>query len=215
MNFAREGLSTIALFFGVAAAAVFFALVARVWPMWLLAFVLTVVAIWCAAFFRDPERSGARGGNLVIAPADGRVVLITTVDEPTFLGGRAQRISIFMNIFNVHVNRYPFGGTVSYRKYLEGKFLDAHAERASVENEQSSVGIEWDGRRVLVRQIAGLIARRIITYGALNDTVRQGDRMGLIRFGSRVDVFVPENAVIKVKVGDLPVAGTTVLAELR
>ena len=120
-----------------------------------------------------------------------------------------------MNIFNVHVNRYPFGGTVAYRKYMEGSFLDAHAERASIENEQSSVGIEWDGRRVLVRQIAGLIARRIITYAALNDTVRQGERMGLIRFGSRVDVYVPENAVIKVKVGDLPVAGTTVLAELR
>jgi phosphatidylserine decarboxylase len=215
VNFAREGIATIALFFGVAGAALFLAMVARAWPMWLLAFVLIVVAIWCAAFFRDPERSGARGGNIVIAPADGRVVLITTVDEPIFLRGRAQRISIFMNIFNVHVNRYPFGGTVSYRKYMEGKFLDAHAERASIENEQSSVGIEADGRRVLVRQIAGLIARRIITYAALNDTVAQGDRMGLIRFGSRVDVFVPENAVLKVKVGDLPVAGTTVLAELR
>ncbi|HTG54146.1 MAG TPA: phosphatidylserine decarboxylase, partial [Gemmatimonadaceae bacterium] len=145
MNFAREGLSTIALFFGIAGAALFLAMVARAWPMWLLAFVLIVVAIWCAAFFRDPERSGARGGNLVIAPADGRVVLITTVDEPIFLGGRAQRISIFMNIFNVHVNRYPLGGTVSYRKYMEGKFLDAHAERASIENEQSTVGIESDG----------------------------------------------------------------------
>src|SRR5215472_10417096 len=128
--------------------------------MWLLAFVLIVVALWCAAFFRDPERSGARGDTLVIAPADGRVVLITTVDEPSFLQGRAQRISIFMNIFNVHVNRYPFGGTVAYRKYMEGSFLDAHAERASVENEQSTVGIEGNGHRVLVRQIAGLIARR-------------------------------------------------------
>jgi len=215
VNFAREGLSTIALFFGIAGAALFLAMVARAWPMWLLAFVLIVVAVWCAAFFRDPERTGARGDALVIAPADGRVVLITTVDEPNFLQGRAKRISIFMNIFNVHVNRYPLGGTVAYRKYMEGTFLDAHAERASVENEQSTVGIEGNGHRVLVRQIAGLIARRIITYAALNDTVAQGDRMGLIRFGSRVDVFVPESAVIKVKVGDLPVAGTTVLAELR
>ena len=215
MNFAREGLAIIGAAFAIAAAAGVFALLSRSWSVWIVAVLLLVVAIWCAAFFRDPERSGARGEDLVIAPADGRVVLITTVDEPSFLRGRAPRISIFMNIFNVHVDRYPLGGTVSYLKYLPGKFLDAHAERASIENEQSSVGIERGPRRVLVRQIAGLIARRIITYPALNDTVAQGDRMGLIRFGSRVDVFVPENAVIKVKVGDLPVGGTTVLAELR
>ena len=215
MNFAREGLATIGGAFAIAAAAGVFALLSRSWTVWIAAVLLLVVAIWCAAFFRDPERTGARGDDLVIAPADGRVVLITTVDEPSFLRGRAQRISIFMNIFNVHVNRYPFGGTVSYLKYVPGKFLDAHAERASIENEQSSVGIERGARRVLVRQIAGLIARRIITYPALNDTVAQGDRMGLIRFGSRVDVFVPENAVIKVQVGDLPVGGTTVLAEFR
>jgi len=214
MNFAREGLAYIAGAFAIAAVALVFALLARSWPLWLAAALLLAVAIWCAAFFRDPERSGARGDDLVIAPADGRVVLITTVDEPDFFRGRAQRISIFMNIFNVHVNRYPFGGTVSYLKYVPGKFLDAHAERASIENEQSSVGIERGGRRVLVRQIAGLIARRIITYPVLNDNVAQGDRMGLIRFGSRVDVFVPEGAVLRVKVGDLPVAGVTVLAEL-
>jgi phosphatidylserine decarboxylase len=215
VNFAREGLAYIAAAFAIAAAALVFALLARSWPLWIAAMLFTVVALWVAAFFRDPERGGVRGENLVIAPADGRVVLITTVDEPSFLRGRAQRISIFMNIFNVHVNRYPFGGTVSYLKYVRGKFLDAHAEQASLENEQSSVGIEGGGHRVLVRQIAGLIARRIITYPTLNDSVQQGDRMGLIRFGSRVDVFVPENATLKVKVGDLPVAGTTVLAELR
>jgi phosphatidylserine decarboxylase len=141
--------------------------------------------------------------------------MITTVDEPEFLGGRATRISIFMNIFNVHVNRYPIGGSVAYLRYVPGKFLDAHAERASIENEQSSIGIQESGRRVLVRQIAGLIARRIITYPKMNDTVVQGDRLGLIRFGSRVDVYVPENATVRVKVGDLPVAGTTVLAELK
>jgi phosphatidylserine decarboxylase len=191
------------------------ALLARSWPLWLAFVLVSVVALWVAYFFRDPERTGERGAQLVVAPADGRVVMITTVDEPEFLGGRATRISIFMNIFNVHVNRYPIGGSVAYLRYVPGKFLDAHAERASIENEQSSIGIQESGRRVLVRQIAGLIARRIITYPKMNDTVVQGDRLGLIRFGSRVDVYVPENATVRVKVGDLPVAGTTVLAELK
>jgi phosphatidylserine decarboxylase len=190
-------------------------LLARSWPLWLAFVLVSVVALWVAYFFRDPERTGERGAQLVVAPADGRVVMITTVDEPEFLGGRATRISIFMNIFNVHVNRYPIGGSVAYLRYVPGKFLDAHAERASIENEQSSIGIQESGRRVLVRQIAGLIARRIITYPKMNDTVVQGDRLGLIRFGSRVDVYVPENATVRVKVGDLPVAGTTVLAELK
>ena len=215
MTFAREGLPFIAGAAIIAAASVIAALVMRSWPAWVVAAVLTIVAIWVASFFRDPERTGPRGDKVIIAPADGRVVLITTVDEPDFVKGRAVRISIFMNIFNVHVNRYPVSGRVAYLKYQPGKFLDAHAERASIENEQSSVGIEVAGKRILTRQIAGLIARRIITYSTLGQQAAQGDRMGLIRFGSRVDVFVPEDAVLKVKVGDLPKAGTTVLAELR
>ena len=214
MNFAREGMPYIAGAAAVAAIALAFALITRAWPLWLAAALLTVIALWVAYFFRDPEREGPRGERLVISPADGRVVLITNVNEPAFLTGRATRISIFMNIFNVHVNRYPTRGTVAYLQYQPGKFLDAHAERASLENEQSSVGIEEGRHKVLVRQIAGLIARRIITYSAMNDQVEQGERMGLIRFGSRVDVFVPEGSMLKVKVGDLPVAGTTVLAEL-
>lgn len=214
MSFAREGFPFIAGAAALAAVAVVFALLARAWPAWTLALVLFVLAAWVAYFFRDPVRTGPRGDKLVIAPADGRVVLITAVDEPAFLAGRAVRISIFMNVFSVHVNRYPMGGTVSYLKYLPGKFLNAAAEQASIENEQSSVGIEAGPRRVLVRQIAGAIARRIVTDAALNERVEQGERMGLIRFGSRVDVFVPAGAALRVQVGDHPVAGTTVLAEL-
>lgn len=214
MNFAREGMPFIAGAWSVAAVAVVLALITRSWPLWLLALIVTLLALWVAYFFRDPERDGPRGERLVIAPADGRVVLITGVNEPDFLGGRATRISIFMNVFSVHVNRYPVAGTVTYLKYQPGKFLNASAEEASIENEQSSVGIADGKRKVLVRQIAGLIARRIITYSAVNDRAEQGERMGLIRFGSRVDVFVPESSVLKVKVGDLPQAGTTVLAEL-
>ena len=215
MNFAREGVPLILIAAAIAAAAFIVALTRRSFPIWLLAFVLTVVALWVAYFFRDPERSGQRGDQVVIAPADGKVVMITEVDEPTFLQGRATRISIFMNVFNVHVNRYPAAGVVQYVERKAGKFLNAVGEQASLENEQVSVGIQSGPHRLLVRQIAGLIARRIITYSTKGDTVRQGDRMGLIRFGSRVDVFVPVGSDVKVTVGQISFAGVTVLAELK
>src|SRR5215216_1680753 len=186
----------------------------RSWGLWLVAFLLTLIALWVAYFFRDPERTGDRGDRVVIAPADGKVVMITEVDEPAFIHGRAQRISIFMNVFNVHVNRYPVSGTVKYVHYNPGKFMNAASETSSLENEQRSVGIESGRYRILVRQIAGLIARRIVTYSREGERVEQGERMGLIRFGSRVDVFVPTNAKVLVKLGQATVAGTTVVAEL-
>ena len=186
----------------------------RSWPFWLLAFVLTIVALWVAYFFRDPERIGERGADLVISPADGRIVMITEVDEPAFLHGRALRISIFMNVFNVHVNRYPVAGTVKFVHYNPGKFLNAATEKSSLENEQMSVGLEHDGRRILVRQIAGLIARRIVTYSREGERVEQGERMGIIRFGSRVDVFLPTSAMPMVKGGQTTFAGTTLIARL-
>lgn len=214
MSFAREGLIFIVIAALVAAGTYALALNRRSWPLWLLAFVLTVIALWVAYFFRDPERVGERGEQLIIAPADGKVVLINDVDEPAFMGGRTHRISIFMNVFSVHVNRYPSSGVVRYVDYHAGKFLNAAAEKSSLENEQMSVGIETPRGRILMRQIAGLIARRIVTYSKVGETVAQGDRMGLIRFGSRVDVFVPMDATVRVKVGDLTVAGTSVIAEL-
>ena len=214
MNFAREGYPFIAVATGLAVGAYALALGRRSWSLWLLAVVITVLALWVAYFFRDPERSGERGTHLVVAPADGKLIMITEVDEPTFIGGRATRLSIFMNVFNVHVNRYPIDGTVKYVHYNKGKFINAAAEKSSLENEQSSVGIESGPNRILVRQIAGLIARRIVTYSKIGEPVKQGDRMGLIRFGSRVDVFFPTNARLRVKLGELTTAGTTVLAEL-
>jgi phosphatidylserine decarboxylase len=214
VNFAREGLVFIAIAALIAAGSYAAALNRRSWPLWLLAFLLTILALWVAYFFRDPERMGDRGDKYVIAPADGRVVLISDVDEPAFMGGRARRISIFMNVFNVHVNRYPVSGTVRYIKYNPGKFLNAAAEKSSVENEQSSVGIETTHGRVLVRQIAGLIARRIVTYSKEGQQVQQAERMGLIRFGSRVDVFLPLDATVRVKIGDATLAGTSVIAEM-
>ena len=214
MNFAREGLAFIVVAALLALGAFGAALARRSWPLWLLAFVLTVVALWVAYFFRDPERSGERGDHLVVSPADGRVMAVTEVDEPTYVGGRALRISIFLNIFNVHVNRYPVGGVVEVVRHAPGKFLNAADGRASLENEQMSVGIRTGPHRILVRQIAGLIARRIDTYSEQGQTVAQGDRMGLMRFGSRMDVFVPVGSPVRVKVGESVVAGVTVMAEL-
>lgn len=214
MNFAREGYPFIGIAAVLAVATFALALARRSWALWLLAIVITVLALWVAYFFRDPERTGERGANIVVAPADGKLIMITEVDEPAFIGGRATRLSIFMNVFNVHVNRYPVDGTVQYVHYNKGKFLNAAAEKSSLENEQSSVGIESGQYRILVRQIAGLVARRIVTYSQKGQHVKQGDRMGLIRFGSRVDVFLPTDAKLRVELGTLTTAGTTVLAEL-
>jgi phosphatidylserine decarboxylase len=215
VNFAREGIAFIVVSAFIAVGAFAIALNRRSWPLWLLAFALTVIAIWVASFFRDPVRTGERGERLVISPADGKVVMITDVDEPTFVKGRAKRVSIFMNVFNVHVNRYPVSGTVRFVEKKAGKFMNAAADEASMENEQASVGIETGSNHVLIRQIAGLIARRIVTDSKDGDRVTQGDRMGLIRFGSRVDVFVPADASIRVKVGDAAFAGVTVISELK
>jgi len=214
LNFAREGYLFIGIAAVAAASAFALALARRSWALWLLAVIVTVVALWVAYFFRDPERVGERGASLVVGPADGRLIMLAEVDEPTFIHGPAIRMSIFMNVFNVHVNRYPIDGTVRYVHYNKGRFLNAAAEKSSVETEQMSVGLESGNNRVLVRQIAGLIARRIVTYSRVGEAVHQGDRMGMIRFGSRVDVFVPANARILAKAGDLTTAGTTVLAEL-
>ena len=214
MNFAREGLLFIAIAAVIAVGAFGFAISRRSWGLWLVAFVLLLLALWVAYFFRDPERTGQRGPSLVVAPADGKLIMITEVDEPAFIQGRAIRLSIFMNVFNVHVNRYPVDGVVKYVHYNKGKFLNAAAEKSSLENEQMSVGVDTGKYRVLVRQIAGLIARRIVTYSKMNDNVKQGERMGIIRFGSRVDVFLPVGSKVLAKLGQTTTAGVMILAEL-
>jgi phosphatidylserine decarboxylase len=182
---------------------------------WPLAVILGILAIWVVAFFRDPMHPGPGGERYVVAAAQGHVVLITEVDEPMYIKERTVRISIFLSVFDVHVNRHPVAGTVELVQYNKGKFLHAADEKASLDNEQSSVGISGPRGRVLVRQIAGLIARRIVTDAKPGDRVKQGDRLGLIRFGSRTDVFLPLSArpVLKVKPGDKVLVGGTVLAE--
>jgi phosphatidylserine decarboxylase len=175
----------------------------------------TLVGIWLLVFFRDPRRDGPRGERLVIAPADGRVVDVTELEEPTWLDTRALRISIFMNVFDVHVNRYPVSGPVEHYHYHPGTFLHAATEKASLDNEQASLGLRGPRGPVLVRQIAGFVARRIVTDARPGARAEQGARLGMIRFGSRVDVFLPtdQRAAARVGVGDRVRAGITILAE--
>jgi phosphatidylserine decarboxylase len=214
MRFAREGRPFMWAATMVALAVLAASLRWPSTPLWAATVLCVVLAAWVAYFFRDPERRGERGPQLVIAPADGRIVQVVEVDEPAFMHGRALKISIFMNVFNVHVNRYPVSGRVSYTHYNPGKFLNAAVDKASLENEMSSVGLECGAHRVLVRQIAGLIARRIVTYSRPGDQAEQGERFGLIRFGSRVDLYVPPASRPRVAVGGRTAAGTTVIAEL-
>jgi phosphatidylserine decarboxylase len=171
------------------------------------------LAVWVVAFFRDPERRWAIGERMIVAPADGKVVSVIETDEPAFHGGRSLRISIFMNVFDCHVNRYPVSGTVAYRHYNPGKFGHAAAEKSSLANEQASVGVAATRGKVLVRQIAGLVARRIVTDHQVGTVVHQAERMGMIRFGSRVDLFLPAGTRSLVHTGDTTRAGVTVVAE--
>lgn len=174
-----------------------------------------VVALWVCAFFRDPRPAGPRGDGYVLSPAQGHVVAIVDVDEPTYLRGPATRVSIFLSVFDVHVNRYPLDGTVEVVRYHPGKFWHAGKDKASLDNEQTAIGIRGSHGPLLLRQIAGSVARRIVTDARAGDPARQGERLGMIRFGSRVDVFLPKasTARLRVGVGDKVVVGTTVLAE--
>jgi phosphatidylserine decarboxylase len=188
--------------------------VAKTSAWWIVAAALWgVLAVWVVAFFRDPERAWSRGERLIVAPADGKVVSVVQVDEPAFFQGRAERISIFMNVFDCHVNRYPTDGTVAYRHYNPGEFGHAGAEKASLTNEQSSIGLTTAKGKVLIRQIAGLVARRIVTDHQPGEVVHQGERLGMIRFGSRVDLFLPLGTPVLVHVGDTTLVGVTVVAQ--
>lgn len=179
----------------------------------IVAAVWLLITLWIVAFFRDPVPTGPFDDRLLLAPADGKVVSIIETDEPAFFGTTAVRVSIFMNVFDCHVNRYPAGGVVRFRDYVAGQFGHAAEEKASLENEQSSVGVETPRGKMLVRQIAGLVARRIVTDHDPGREVRQGERLGMIRFGSRVDLFLPRGTAIRVAVGDRTRVASTVVAE--
>ena len=175
-------------------------------PVALLAFTLY--------FFRDPERRSPPGDDLVLAPADGKVVLIQQTREDEFLGGEATQISIFMSPLNVHVNRWPLSGVVRFFRHVPGEYIVAMDEKSSLRNERTLIGLEHAGGKVLFKQIAGFIARRIVAPVQVGDTAVAGRRFGMVRFGSRVDVLLPPGAAIAVKVGDRTVAGESILARI-
>jgi len=183
------------------------------WAGW----VFLPVAIWVIAFFRDPERRVPDGGNLVICPADGRLLPIVRASPPTELGlGPAPRLrlSIFMNVFNVHVNRIPCNGTVTSLAYRPGKFFNASFDKASTENERMAIAVRTEGgQEIGVVQVAGLVARRIVCNLVEGQTVCRGVRFGIIRFGSRVDVYLPDGARVLANAGQSVKAGETVLAD--
>ncbi|KMP12462.1 phosphatidylserine decarboxylase [Candidatus Nitromaritima sp. SCGC AAA799-C22] len=165
-------------------------------------------------FFRDPERPIPNEPNVVVSPADGKVVEIISEKDP-ILGETCTRISIFLSVFNVHVNRVPIGGTIEETRYNPGKFLAAFNHKASLDNEQNVILINNGRVNVLVKQIAGLIARRIICWANKGDTYELGQRYGLIRFGSRVDILLPENSKLSVACGDKVSGGRSVIGYLN
>ena len=177
-----------------------------------------VLSVWCALFFRDPQRVTPVVGSYVVSPADGRVSSVAQAVPPRELGLGEEpllRICVFMNVFNVHVNRAPVTGRVTRIAYRPGKFINAELDKASEDNERNGLVIERpDGRSIGVVQIAGLIARRIVSFVREGDSLTAGDRFGLIRFGSRVDVYLPLTATALVSEGQIAIAGETVLADI-
>lgn len=181
---------------------------------WAAGLPLLLVAAFSLNFFRDPERAVPAEAGLLVSAADGKVVNVLEVDEPLYLKGRGLRVGVFLNVFNVHVNRSPGAGVVEWVDYKPGKFLDARDERISEENEANAIGIRLDdGRRVLVRQVAGLIARRIVCTVKVGDRVARGERIGMIKFGSYTEVIVEPGTrfVPAVKVGEKVHGASTVL----
>jgi phosphatidylserine decarboxylase len=176
---------------------------------------VAIIFLFNFYFFRDPQRNIPDGGDLILSPADGTVVLIETVEEPYYFKSKVRRVSIFLSVFDVHVNRIPVSGTVEFVKYIKGKFLVAFADKASEENEQSIIGIQHQKGKILFKQIAGIIARRIIYHVNEGETVIAGDRFGLIRYGSRVDMFFPENVDLRVNLKDKVKGGETVIGEFK
>ncbi len=177
--------------------------------------VALVLTLFVLFFFRDPERVVPQGKRVVVSPADGKVIVIKDIFEPDYLKQDVKQISIFLSVFNVHVNRAPLGGKVELVKYNPGKFHVASVDKASLDNEQTAMLIASGANKVLVKQIAGLIARRIVCYAKPGDSVKTGERYGLIRFGSRVDIFLPKSANLRVKLGDRVKGARDIIAELK
>jgi len=179
--------------------------------LWVFSLVLLGIVL---QFFRNPSRTTVQNPNHVIAPADGKVVIIEEVDEPEFFQGKRLLVSIFMSPFNVHVNRFPISGEVIFQKYHPGKYLVAWHPKSSTENERTTIVVQdSSGNQVMFRQIAGALARRIVCYAKTSDKAEQGGEMGFIKFGSRVDVYLPLGTEVPLKLGQKVVGGESIIAK--
>lgn len=172
-----------------------------------------ILAVFTLNFFRDPERTAPNRENIVVSPADGRVLFVKEVLDDKFINGKAKLVSIFMSPLNVHVNRIPITGKVEYLKYIKGDYLAAFEDKASERNERNEIGITSPDGKVLFTQVAGFVARRIVSELKVGDSVNIGNRFGMIKFGSRVDIIVPIEWQVKVKKDDNVTAGETILFE--
>lgn len=178
-------------------------------------FLAGIVFLFNFYFFRDPEREIPTGENLIISPADGKIIKIDEVDEPLFFKEKTKMVSIFMSVVSVHVNRIPINGKVEYLDYQVGKFLAAFDHKASDENEQSIIGLSDGKRKILFKQIAGIIARRIVYRLSEGDNVKAGERFGLIHYGSRVDMFFPLSVDVKVELNEMVKSGESIIGEYK
>lgn len=214
-----EGVRINTFVFAIIIAVVTLTALVYAWPWWVIALVdgfLLWRIIFVVRFFRDPVRPLVEESDVLFSPADGKVVVIEEVDEPEVMGGRCIQLSVYMTFYNVHVNWYPIGGEVIYKNHYNGQFILAWKPKSSLENEHTTVGLRTDsGRVVMFRQIAGWIARRIVSYPEVGMRVEQNRKAGFIKFGSRVDVFVPIGSEILVGVGDKVVGSQTPLVRLK
>lgn len=207
----REILAGGGIFVAALAAAV-------MWPGWVsVALAAAAGLAWLGLLFflRDPERDSRAAPSEYLSPADGRVVAVRRTPQPMFLGGPSLQVSVFLGVLDVHVNRAPMAGQVAFVQHVPGRFLQAFREEASQVNEHNWIGIENGSRRALTKQVAGILARRIECWVKPGDAVRAGDRLGMIKFGSRVDLYVPEPAAPQVREGDRVRAGVTVVARAQ
>lgn len=217
MRIHKEGYGIIAKAFGIIAVVVFCVFLLLGWCAVTKVSIIAGVLIFCfiVRFFRSPKRISVIDEDSVIAAADGKIIIIDEVEENEFLKCKCIKVSIFMSIFNVHVNYYPVGGKVIYSKHHHGDYLVAYYPKASEKNERTSIAVETTtGKKILFRQIAGYIARRIVCYAKEGELANQCNQVGFIKFGSRVDIFLPTDSQIQVKVGDKVTACQTIIAKL-
>lgn len=215
MSIAKEGLPFIGIIGAVAVTFLIISYLTGNTLIKILTAVILILFILVVYFFRDPERNIPGGDNVIVSPADGKIILIEEVDDTEYLKTRVKKVSIFMSVFNVHINRIPISGTVEYLKYNKGKFLPAFSEKSSTQNENYAIGIAAGQNKILFRQIAGILAQRIVNNLEINQTVKTGERFGMIRFGSRVDILLPLSTTLSVTLHQKVTGGETIIGVIE